>query len=123
MFRHVSKIKILDTDKFAILLDTPCNAAASTPNALSWNIFLPAQEADTETKTAKDLNAFLVVTAKNWKSLTSMSSWHFSLTADCLLCPSSLRLWQNSTTKVFSLPIFPFRAMTFSLNIQAKKKR
>lgn len=64
MFRHTSKITILDTDKFAILFGTPCSAAVwtSTPKALSWNIFLPSQEADTETKTLKDLKAFLVVT-------------------------------------------------------------
>lgn len=59
-----SKIKMLDIATFAFYFDTPCSEAVwiSTSHALSWKIFLPAQEADTETKTLKDLNAFVVPT-------------------------------------------------------------
>lgn len=124
MFRHTSKITILDTDKFAILFGIPCSAAAwtSTPKALSWNIFLPSQEADTETKTLKDLKAFLVVTTRNWKSLTSMSSWNFSLTADSLLCPSSLIFSCGKTVQPgLFITNFPFQSYDAQFKYSSKE--
>lgn len=58
------KLKFQTQTNLSFYFNTPCSAAVgnSKPHALRWKIFLPAQEPDTETKTLKDLNAFLVPT-------------------------------------------------------------